>query len=310
MNNQIIGHQQRLGLFPIIETEVNELQMGVLSDGTPYLTLRGLAKVCGIDHSTIVKLAQNWEIEKTKRRGARIQELLDAQKYTEPFLYISAHNSQGEFYAFTDAVCMAFLEYYAFEATSIDNSTALANYRLLARSSFKIYVYQQCKYNPNHKIDSSWQNFQERLLLNDDIPIAYFSIFKELSAIILNMIRGGCVIDDKTVPDISVGTIWAKYWTSKNLDRKYGARTKHPHEYPQSFRQSAGGLYEAWVYPVESLGEFRKWLYEVYLMEKFPAYLNGKVAKGAIVNNDAIKLLDTLQKPANLESNLESKTKH
>lgn len=298
-----IGQQQKLGLFPIVETESDGLPMGVLSDGTPYLTLRGLAKVCGIEPSTIVRLAQNWSAEKLKPRGKRISELLYSQGFNEDYLYISVSNTGGEFYAFPDAVCMAFLEYYAFEASSnVDNSIAISNYRLLARSSFKIYVYQQCKYNPNQKIDSSWQNFQDRLLLNDNIPIAYFSIFKELSSIILNMIKGGCVIDDKTVPDGSVGSIWSTYWQSNKLEVKYGSRIKHPHEYPKSFRQSAATSIEAWVYPVESLGVFRKWLYEVYLMEKFPTYLNKKVSTGAIVSNDAIKLLDTLQKPANLEN--------
>ena len=297
-----IGQQQTLGLFPVVESEKNGLPMGVLSDGTPYLTLRGLAKVCGIEPSTITRLAQNWELEKAKPRGKRIQELMISQGYKENFLYISARNNQGEFYAFPDAVCMAFLEYYAFEITNTNNEIALANYRLLARSSFKIYVYTQCKYNPNQKIDSSWQNFQERLLLNDDIPIAYFSIFKELASVILNMIKGGCIIDDRTVPDGSVGIIWGKYWTTNQMDKKYRPREKHPHVYPDSFRQSSAENIEAWVYPVEALGEFRIWLYEVYLMEKFPTYLNKKVGSGVIESNEAIKLLDVLQKPASIET--------
>lgn len=302
MNKMQLGHQQNLGLFPIVEAEVDDLPMGVLSDGTPYLTLRGLAKVCGVDHASIVRLAQNWEAEQLKPRGKRIQELLRAQGFNENYLYISARNKSGEFYAFPDAVCMAFLEYYAFESSSVNNEIALTNYRVLARSSFKLYIYTQCKYNPNQKLDASWQNFQDRLLLNDDIPIAYFSIFKEMASIILNMIKGGCIIDDKTVPDGSVGSVWSTYWQSNKFDTKYGQRIKFPHEYPKSFRQSAANNIEAWVYPVESLGVFRIWLSEIYLIQKFPNYLNKKVASGAIVNTDAVKLLDTLQKPMMLEN--------
>lgn len=298
MNLNKHGQQGKLGLFPVAETESNGLPMGVLSDGTPYLTMRGLAKVCGIEPSTIARLAQNWEAEKLKPRGRRILELLHSQGFYENYLYISASNTGGEFYAFPDAVCMAFLEYYAFDASSVDSATAVSNYRLLARSSFKLYVYTQCKYDPNKKIDSSWQNFQDRLLLNDNIPVSYFSIFKELSSVILNMIRGGCVIDDRTIPDGSVGTVWSNYWTSKSMDDEYGKRVKFLHEYPKSFRQSAATNIEAWVYPVEALGVFRVWLYEVYLIEKFPAYLNRKVNSGLIVNNDAVKLLDVLQKPS------------
>ena len=59
--------QQRL--FPVTEVEVDGVQMGVLSDGTPYLTMRGLARMCGIDNSVLVRLANNWGEEKTKPRG-------------------------------------------------------------------------------------------------------------------------------------------------------------------------------------------------------------------------------------------------
>lgn len=38
------GQQQNLDLFPVKEIEVDGIQMGVLNDGTPYLTMRGLSK--------------------------------------------------------------------------------------------------------------------------------------------------------------------------------------------------------------------------------------------------------------------------
>ncbi|EEY86870.1 hypothetical protein HCY58_03370 [Acinetobacter radioresistens] len=112
------------------------------------------------------------------------------------------------------------------------------------------------------------------------------------------MIRGGCKIDDTTVPDISVGQIWSRYWTQNKFDDKYGPRCKFPHVYPDTFRQSSGGEYEAWIYPADALGIFRKWLYEVYLMDKFPKYLNTKVTSGSIIAPDANKLLNVLQRPA------------
>ncbi|MDQ8996340.1 hypothetical protein [Acinetobacter soli] len=291
-------NQGNLGLFSITESRSNDLGMGVLSDGTPYLTNRGLAKVCGVDPSATLRLLQKWEEEKHKPRGRKILELLNAQGYTESNLYIEANGIHGLFYAIPDAVCMALLEYYSFEAGQPNAEIAKTNFRLLARSSFKLYVYEQCNYNQNQRIDDSWQLFHERLLLNDNIPHNYFSIFKELSATILNMIREGCKIDDTTVPDISVGQIWARYWMQNKLDEKFGERFKFPHTYPDTFRQSAGGQYDAWVYPIDALGVFRRWLHETYFMEKFPKYLNTKITSGAIVAKDATKLLDVLQKPA------------
>ncbi|WP_151963620.1 hypothetical protein [Acinetobacter oleivorans] len=293
-----LQHQGNLGLFSITESTNSNLGMGVLSDGTPYLTNRGLAKVCGVDHSATLRLLQKWDEEKHKPRGKKILELLNAQGYSESNLYIEANGIHGSFYAIPDAVCLALLEYYAFDAEHTNKEIAKTNYRILARSSFKLYVYDQCNYNPNQKIDDSWQMFHERLLLNDNIPINYFSIFKELSAVIVNMIRAGCKIDDTTIPDISVGQIWARYWTQNKLDEKYGDRFKFPHTYPDTFRQSTGGQYDAWVYPADALGVFRRWLHETYFMDKFPKYLNTKVTSGAIVAHDATRLLDTLQKPA------------
>jgi len=299
-------NQQNLGLFSIAETNTNDLPMGVLSDGTPYLTVRGLAKVCGVEHTSILRLVQKWSEEQHTPRGRKILDLLVAQDYNQPELYINASSIHGGFFAIPDAVCMAILEYYSFDAEETNKEIARTNYRILARSSFKLYVYNQCNYNPNQKIDDSWQAFHERLLLNDNIPINYFSIFKELSTVIVNMIRGGCKIDDTTVPDISVGQIWSRYWTQNKLDDSFGERCKFPHVYPDTFRQSSGGEYEAWIYPANSLGVFRKWLYEVYLMEKFPKYLNTKVTSGAIVAPDASKLLDVLQKPVlNSQTNSE-----
>ncbi|MFU9135598.1 hypothetical protein [Erwinia tasmaniensis] len=34
--------QGEIALFPVKEKEVDGIQMGVLNDGTPYLTMRGL----------------------------------------------------------------------------------------------------------------------------------------------------------------------------------------------------------------------------------------------------------------------------
>ncbi|EFF3081965.1 hypothetical protein B8Z50_001477 [Escherichia coli] len=38
------AHQQEMSLFPVKEVEVNGVQMGVLNDGTPFLSLRGLSR--------------------------------------------------------------------------------------------------------------------------------------------------------------------------------------------------------------------------------------------------------------------------
>lgn len=295
MKIQPIGHQQEIGLFPVAESEVNGLPMGVLSDGTPYLTMRGLARVCGIDHSTLVKLASNWDEEKTRPRGQRILSLMRDQGYTGDNLYIVTQGEKGEVHAYSDAVCMAFLEYYAFEAETKNKETAVTNYRILARSSFKVFIYKQCGYDPERSRLESWQHYIDRITLNDRVPISHFSIFREMSVIIVNLINSGCKIDDRTVPDISVGQAWSKHWVASNLDKEFGERQKFPHEFPPDFRQSAGGTQDAWIYPMNALGEFRVWLYDFYVKEKFGNYLNRKVGQGLLPNPEASILLTTLQ---------------
>lgn len=295
MKNHQVGQQQEFGLFPIAELEVNGLPMGVLSDGTPYLTMRGLSRVCGIDASTLAKLATNWDEERTKPRGIRLLSLMHDQGHSGDNLYIVTQGSQGEVHAYSDAVCMAFLEYYAFEAETKNKETAVTNYRILARSSFKTYIYKQCGYDPEHSKRQSWQHYIDRVSLNDKIPISFFSVFREMSSIIVNLINSGCMIDDKTVPDISVGMIWGKHWKELNYDQKFGERIKFPHEYPPDFRQNAASSIEPWIYPMTALGEFRVWLYDSYVKENFGGYLQRKVSQGALPNNQAALLLTSLQ---------------
>lgn len=290
------GHPQ-LRLFPVKEVEVDGIQMGVLSDGTPYLTLRGLARMCGVDHSALSRLANNWPEEKTRPRGRKLQELLSGQGYSGDSLYLKTMGATGETHAYTDAACMAILEYYAFEAAQSSNEIALRNYRLLARSSFRAFIYNRCGYDPNKHIPESWKTFHERVLLNDQVPLGYFSVFREIADLVVNMIQKGCPVDEHTVPDLSVGSTWSKYWTEHAMGQTYGERLKHPHFYPEWFPQSAVNPVDAWIYPASALGEFRVWLYQTYVPVSFPKYLQGKVKKGVFLPSRAELLLAALHKP-------------
>lgn len=288
--------QLELRLYPVREIEVDGIQMGVLSDGSPYLTLRGLARMCGIDHTALLRLANDWDTEKHKPRGIKIRELLAAQGHNGESLYLRVQTKGVETHAYTDAVCMAILEYYAFDATQGSNEIALRNYRLLARSSFRAFIYNRIGYDPDKHIPDSWRNFHERVLLNDDVPVGYFSVFREIADIVVHMIQSGCPLDDHTVPDGSVGMAWGGHWTSNNLDDIHGNRLKHPHNYPEWFPQSAANPVEAWIYPAKALGDFRIWLYRNYIPENFPKYLDGKVKKGIFLPSRAELLMESVSK--------------
>jgi hypothetical protein len=191
---------------------------------------------------------------------------------------------------------MAILEYYAFEATQGSNDTAVRNYRLLARYSFRAFIYNRCGYDPDKHIPDSWRNFHERVLLNDQVPIGFFSVFREIADIVVHMIQSGCPLDDHTVPDGSVGVVWSSYWVDYELEARYGPRQKHPHNYPDWFPQAVANPIQAWVYPVEALGHFRIWLYEQYIPKNFPKYLEGKVKKGVFLPSRAELLLGAVSR--------------
>ena len=52
--------QLHLELQIAAEREVDGVGMGVLSDGRSFLTLRGLARMCGVDNAAIVRMTAAW----------------------------------------------------------------------------------------------------------------------------------------------------------------------------------------------------------------------------------------------------------
>lgn len=187
-------------------------------------------------------------------------------------------------------------EYYAFEATQGSNDIAVKNYRLLARHSFRTFIYNRCGYDPDRHIPDSWRNFHERVLLNDQMPVGYFSVFREIADLVVHMIKAGCPLDDHTVPDISVGLIWARYWSDNDFDTAYGPRIKFPHLYPEWFPQSAVNPVLAWIYPAQALGTFHTWMYRNYIPQKFPKYVEEKVKKGVFLPTRAQHLIAAMAK--------------
>lgn len=299
--NQSQSHQQMvLDLAIIISKNVNGIEMGVLNDGTPFLTGRGLARVCGISNSTLVNWGESTpEIGDSHRNGI-MAELLVANGFQDNRFFIRVPNgiqfgTEASINAYPDDVCMAFLEYYAFEAGRHCTDKARNSYRVLARKSLRDYIYRMTGYDPSQLALQSWKHFHDRLLLNP-MPEGYFSVFTETAHLVLTSIRNGLMIDDHTIPDISVGSTWSKYWQSQNLEAQHGQRTKYPHLYPDYFPQAkANGDIEAYIYPLQALGEFRKWLESTYLPDRFPSYLKCKEKQGALPPGRARALLQAVE---------------
>lgn len=100
LNNRAGGVQQE-SVFDIeVEKEINGIQMGVLKNGTPYLTQTGLAKLCGVGRATLYRIEQ--EFNANNPRGLRIKELLREQGYSENSLFIRIHQGDNFYNAYPD----------------------------------------------------------------------------------------------------------------------------------------------------------------------------------------------------------------
>lgn len=276
------------------QAEVNGVEMGVLDNGIPYLTESGLAEMCGIDRKVLNRLAIGWHEEKLKDRGAAINEMLEKAGYFEAGLYLKSELNGSPVNAYTEPVCMALLEYYAFIAKE-PRQQAVTAFRTLARTSFRILIYKAVGYSPEQRVLDSWRHFHDRVdLTHDAVPFGYFGVFREISIMIVPMIRSGILISDKVVPDISVGRAWSEYWEAEELGEKYGDRTRYDHDYPDYYPQAKSNPQHPYAYPNAALGEFREWLQKNYIANKFPVYMLGQTKKGAVPLAMANKALGAL----------------
>lgn len=276
--------QGQLDLGIAKQTEIDGVGMGVLSDGTPFLTLRGLAGLCGVKHSVIQAINDEWDATVQLPRVTRIREILASHGESFDSPYIAIQQRSGVFYAYPDAVCLAILEYYSFDAGPNIRDTAKKNYRLLAGKALREFIYTQVGYDPKAAVPDAWMQFHDRVSLTyNSVPHGYFGIFKEMADMIVTLGQNGLHIDHSFVPDISVGQAWAKHWTNNNFDEKYGERKKFEHNYPSYFPQAKSNPQEPWCYPEHALGEFRRWLRENYIGDgKFKNYLDNKVKDRAL----------------------------
>jgi len=285
------------GVLPLSiskDREVQGIGMGVLSDGTPYLNQRGLAALCGVQNAHIGTISAQWHEAEQKPRIQLVKSILAKLGPTTHAPHIElTHKGIGHF-CYPANVCLAVLEYYAFDAGANVSQTARENYRKLAGSKLQEMIYSQVGYDPSGA--DRFRKWHERLELNyQSAPKGYFHVFNEAHTVIYELIVAGAEIGEKFVVDISIGQHWSKYWEESGLAEEYDVRRKYPHRYPDSHPQAKSNPQESWCYPVAALGEFRTWLQDEYLEGgKFKNYLHGKVKKGELPPSFADLALDVL----------------
>ena len=260
------------------ERDIDGIGMGVLSDGTPYLNQRGLAELCGIQNAHIGTISSQWNDIPPKPRVKRIKEILSELGVDMSYAHIGVSYNGVMHYCYPAEVSLAILEYYAFDAGTNISQKARENFRILAGSKLREMIYSQVGYDPTGTITEPLRKWHERIELNhQSAPSGYFSIFNEAHTVIYELIMAGADIGEKMVPDISIGQSWAKYWDANELGDRFGNREKFPHRYPKDHPQAKSNPQVANCYPLDALGEYRRWLQDVYLDGgKFKSYLKGK----------------------------------
>ena len=289
--------QAVLDLGVEVQRDVNGIEMGVLENGIPFLTQRGLVKLTGAPRSSIYDLTQEWEARFDddvirKDRHAFIRDRLLKSGYNERKLYIETVKDGSTHFAYPDIVCMAILEFYTFEVKS-PAKDATDNYRGLAAFGLQKYIYDSLQYKPLDK----WKHHHERVsILQNTAPDGHWIVFNELTGLIVDLISANLTVSNKTIPDISVGQCWATFWDEFCLSERYGVRVRCAHNYPSDFPQAASNPQSAWAYPDAALPEFRRWFRHTYLITRYPRYIltKAKVLRGGM---DEAKALATLYAP-------------
>lgn len=258
-----------------MQAEVDGIGMGVLRDGTPFLTGRGLARLVDMENLHIRTIGMEWNDPSPKPRIVRIKEILAKTGYIPANAYIEVNEGSRQIHAYPAPVCLAVLEYYAFDAAK-PREAARDNFRLLAGKALQELIYSRVGYDPTGQ--KKFKKWHERIELNhQSAPSGYFSIFNEAHTVIYELIMAGAEIGEKLVPDISIGMAWAKHWDAQKLNIKYGNREKFPHRFPDDHPQAKSNPQIANCYPLAALGEYRVWLESVYIGGgKFKNYLQGK----------------------------------
>lgn len=283
-----------------VERVVAGVEMGVLENGMSYLTQRGLAEMSGAARSTIQELTQEWQQAHqsgvfSSKRMVYFQEYLASKGYDEPQLFIEIRKDGSPHYAYPNLVCMAIIEYFAFEAQRT-NPTALTNFRNLARFGLQSFIYEALGYSPPDR----WGYHHDRIsILHGGAPEGFFIVFNEVSGMIIDLINADLTVNDKTIPDISVGKCWGDHWTKSDFDQMYGARIKYEHNYPSYYPQAASNPQLPWAYPNEALAEFRRWFRHEYLVTRFPRYILTKAH--LLGGQEQAKQIGALYQPKVLE---------
>jgi len=268
-----------LEVIKSIEVAGFPIEVGVLRDGTPFLSGRGLARACGISNSTLVGWGERAPAVGDKYRAGKLANLLATYRYAGDRLFIRLPDEvkfggRANVSAYPYQVCMAFLDYYAFEANKEDARNSL---RILSEKQLPTFIYDAIGYTPQPVKPALKQSDSDRPL-RGRVPEDYFSVFQTTSHEKLRFIQNSLSLDPQAVTYINIAKAWSRYWDIQKLWEQYGQRLPYLRKSldPSPYRTTDGYI-KTYIYPIEALSEFNQWLNLQYIPERFPSYLQRKI---------------------------------
>ena len=204
--------QGALALEELDGARVHSFGMGVLSDGTPFLTQRGLAALCGVENAHIGTISSQWRDEIPKPRINKVRDILAREGKKLADAHVQVRVGGRTIYAYREEISLAVIEYYAFDAGQFCQEEARENFRVLARKGFRDAIYETVGYQPTREVDDRWRPFHDRVsLAYHSAPDGYFSIFKESAEVTVTLGQSGIYSSNEIIPDISIGRCWGRH---------------------------------------------------------------------------------------------------
>ncbi|MEO1094582.1 MAG: hypothetical protein AAFX01_06740 [Cyanobacteria bacterium J06638_28] len=254
------------------------IEVGLLQDGTPFLSGRGLAKACGISNSTLVSWGEFTPQVGSKYRAGKLANLLTTYHYRGDRLFLRLPSKvkfggKANVSAYPYQVCMAFLDYYAFAA---NKEAARNSLRILSEQQLPNFICNAIAQQPSASESAAKPPESDRPL-RGKVPDNYFGVFQIASRGQLGTAQNGIPLDVPLTSPRNIEKAWSQYWYIHKLWEQHGKRVPYlRRSLDYSPQLTTDGYLKTYLYPASALSDFKHWFYLNYIPDRFPSYRHRK----------------------------------
>lgn len=249
------------------------IDVGMLPDGTPFMSGRELARACGISNSTLVGWGETTPHVGDRHRAGKLANLLGTYRYQGDRLFVpipdgTKFGGRANVSAYPYQVCLAFLDYYAFAA---HKEAARNSLRLLSEKQLPQFICAAVEEPPQQatpQLPVKPQAAPFRRPLRNGIPVGYFDVGNALARAPMSTLLSS---ELRTALLINIDKAWNRYWNIQQLSQQYGDRFAVPQHPLNNWART-----RQYVYPLAALTAFQDWLALQYLPDRYPSYLQRK----------------------------------